>query len=241
MRRAPNGRYGMRGGLAGREAAVADMLWPCTHPPAAWAWALGMLLLAVARSGGSQNPAAPGMARRQHQVSVGSAINAAAAAVAGAGHGRPHCASRQWFTFPRSNTIALGAAALLLLPGIFHYTYLGPSFAVTHALVKPTMRATASALLVLIMTLIGLGLGPLLVGFAGDILASHAFTAAGQGDFGALCPGGVAPAGAGEASRAACMQASATGIQRAIAGCALFYAWGGLHFALAARAMPKGT
>lgn len=133
------------------------------------------------------------------------------------------------------------AAALLLLPGIFHYTYLGPSFAVTHALVKPTMRATASALLVLIMTLIGLGLGPLLVGFAGDILASHAFTAAGQGDFGALCPGGVAPAGAGEAAQAACMQASATGIQRAIAGCALFYAWGGLHFALAARAMPKGT
>lgn len=131
------------------------------------------------------------------------------------------------------------AAALLMLPGIFHYTFLGPSFAVTHSLVTPRMRATASALLVLIMTLIGLGLGPLLVGAAGDILAGKAFAGLGNGDFGALCPGGVAPKGAAAAAKAACMQASATGIQQAIVGCAAVYAWAGLHFALASRSIDR--
>jgi len=127
------------------------------------------------------------------------------------------------------------AAGLLLLPGVFHYTFLGPSFAITHAIVRPRMRATASALLMLAMTLIGLGLGPLLVGAAGDILANLVFA----GDFSTLCPGGVAPHGADAGVKAACMQASATGIQRAIAGCAAVYAWAGLHFALAGRAMDR--
>jgi MFS family permease len=129
------------------------------------------------------------------------------------------------------------AAALLLLPGLFHYTFLGPSFAITHGIVRPRMRATASALLTLAMTIVGLGLGPLLVGALGDVLAGRAFSGAGLGDFSALCPGGVAPADSGSAAKAACMQASATGIQQAIVACAIFYAWAGVHFALAARSM----
>lgn len=135
------------------------------------------------------------------------------------------------------------AAVLLLLPGVFHYTFLGPSFAITHAIVRPRMRATASAILTLVMTIIGLGLGPLLVGALGDVLANRAFSDAGLGDFSVLCPGGVAPKEAALAAKAACMQASATGIQHAITACALFYAWAGVHFALAARSMkaPAAT
>ena len=46
--------------------------------------------------------------------------------------------------------------------------YLGPSLAVTHSLVPPGMRAMSSAVLFLILNMIGLGLGPLLVGMASD-------------------------------------------------------------------------
>ncbi|MDP3738195.1 MAG: MFS transporter [Hyphomonadaceae bacterium] len=48
--------------------------------------------------------------------------------------------------------------------------YLGPSLAVTHSLVPPGMRAMSSAVLFLILNIIGLGLGPLLVGQASDFL-----------------------------------------------------------------------
>lgn len=50
--------------------------------------------------------------------------------------------------------------------------YLGPVIAVTHTLVKPSMRAMSSAILFLILNLIGLGLGPVTVGVVSDLLYS---------------------------------------------------------------------
>jgi predicted MFS family arabinose efflux permease len=48
--------------------------------------------------------------------------------------------------------------------------YLGPTFAMTQGLVKPHMRAMASAVLLFILNLIGLGLGPQFVGILSDAL-----------------------------------------------------------------------
>ena len=48
--------------------------------------------------------------------------------------------------------------------------YLGPAIAVTHSLVNARMRAFASAVLFLILNIIGLGFGPLTVGFVSDVL-----------------------------------------------------------------------
>ncbi len=48
--------------------------------------------------------------------------------------------------------------------------YLGPSIAVTHNLVNAKMRAMASAILFFALNLIGLGLGPLTIGYISDIL-----------------------------------------------------------------------
>lgn len=48
--------------------------------------------------------------------------------------------------------------------------YLGPSLAVTHSLVPASMRSVASAIFFLAINLIGLGLGPLTVGFLSDML-----------------------------------------------------------------------
>jgi MFS family permease len=49
--------------------------------------------------------------------------------------------------------------------------YLGPSIAVAHSLVPASMRALTSAILFFILNLIGLGLGPLVIGFISDRLA----------------------------------------------------------------------
>jgi hypothetical protein len=48
--------------------------------------------------------------------------------------------------------------------------YLGPTFATTQNLVKPHMRAVASAVLLFIINLIGLGAGPQFVGLLSDWL-----------------------------------------------------------------------
>jgi len=49
--------------------------------------------------------------------------------------------------------------------------YLGPSIAVAHSLVPASMRALTSAILFLVLNLIGLGFGPLVVGALSDRLA----------------------------------------------------------------------
>ncbi|MEM7102892.1 MAG: MFS transporter [Bacteroidota bacterium] len=48
--------------------------------------------------------------------------------------------------------------------------FLGPALAVTHNLVGAKMRALASAILFLVLNLIGLGFGPLTIGFISDLL-----------------------------------------------------------------------
>lgn len=66
-----------------------------------------------------------------------------------------------------------GRTALLLsIPGaILGPIYLGPTAAMTQGLVKIRMRATASAILLFVINLIGLGLGPQAVGALSDLLA----------------------------------------------------------------------
>ena len=48
--------------------------------------------------------------------------------------------------------------------------YLGPSLAVAHSLVPASMRALTSAVFFLVINLVGLGFGPLVVGFISDLL-----------------------------------------------------------------------
>lgn len=62
------------------------------------------------------------------------------------------------------------ALMLSVVPGLLHNVYLGNTIASTHGLVGLRMRALASAVLFLILNLIGLGLGPLFVGLLSDYL-----------------------------------------------------------------------
>jgi MFS family permease len=62
------------------------------------------------------------------------------------------------------------AIALLAVAQIFDALYLAPSIAACHGLVSPRMRALASSVLFFVLNIIGLGLGPFMVGWASDLL-----------------------------------------------------------------------
>jgi MFS family permease len=55
-----------------------------------------------------------------------------------------------------------------LLPALLGSTYLGPTFALTQTMVPARWRSQASAVLLLVLNLIGLGLGPQFVGWLSD-------------------------------------------------------------------------
>ena len=51
--------------------------------------------------------------------------------------------------------------------------YVGPMISTTQSLVRPSMRATTSAILLFVLNMIGLGLGPLIVGYLNDRWSDH--------------------------------------------------------------------
>lgn len=60
--------------------------------------------------------------------------------------------------------------ACLALVACLQSVYLGPALAVAHSLVPASMRAMTSAVFFLVINLVGLGFGPLMVGFISDKL-----------------------------------------------------------------------
>jgi len=60
------------------------------------------------------------------------------------------------------------------LAGFLSGVFFGPSCAVTQALAAPQMRAAAASIVIFVKTMIGLGLGPLLIGRVSDMLSPSA-------------------------------------------------------------------
>jgi predicted MFS family arabinose efflux permease len=118
----------------------------------------------------------------------------------------------------------LVTAVFFLVMSLGVATFQAPLFATTHAFVHPRMRATASAVMLLVITLFGLGLGPLCVGFASDRLAAAAF---GSGNYATVCRAGAAAA-------PHCAAASAEGLRTALVGCSAVFAWASAHFFIGA-------
>jgi MFS family permease len=150
------------------------------------------------------------------------------------------------------------AAVILLVPGLFHYTYLGPTFAVVQNVVETRRRATASAVMLLFTNIIALGGGPLFTGWLIDALAQFHFTHPGDPGLGHLrvpdvfarpaatgprfaieCPGGVAPKGAAAALAAQCKGSLIHATRQGIVLSTAFYAWGGFHYLLGSFGLAK--
>lgn len=73
------------------------------------------------------------------------------------------------FILTRGNPYVALTANLLM--GALITCYIGPSIATLHGIVDPRMRATVSAIFYLILNVIGLGIGPTLIGGISDALA----------------------------------------------------------------------
>ncbi|MBL9009588.1 MAG: MFS transporter [Alphaproteobacteria bacterium] len=76
---------------------------------------------------------------------------------------------------------AVAAIVVLTIPTILASLWYGPVYSSVQGLVRPQTRATASAILLFIINLIGLGLGPLGIGMLSDVLAGPYGMGAGEG------------------------------------------------------------
>ena len=105
-----------------------------------------------------------------------------------------------------SDTLAI-LIGLSLLGAVGMTVYLGPTFGALHNMVEPRMRATAVALVFMIVSLVGLGIGPVLVGAISDFAASTFYNA------GTLCA----------IESAACAEAGFAGLRVAMVITAVLY------------------
>lgn len=106
----------------------------------------------------------------------------------------------------------------LFISLVFGVMYLGPTFSTVQRLVSARERALGSAVLLLVINLVGLGLGPLLVGLVSDGMNEY-FLAQGLAE---------------AASRA-------RGLQWALAIMVCINAWSFLHYMLAARTLARDS
>jgi len=76
---------------------------------------------------------------------------------------------------------ALPALAMVLVPNVVGTLWYGSVYSTVQSVVAPHRRATAAALLFLILNLIGLGLGPTFLGLCSDFLAKTEHLGAAEG------------------------------------------------------------
>jgi len=142
------------------------------------------------------------------------------------------------------------AAVLLALAGFFQYASLGPTFGVVQNIVDRRRRATATALIYILLNVIALGCGPLFTGWAIDRFAQFDFTHPGAAQapdalaalfegrgslpsYATVCPGG-ASRGLEPAAQLRCAATLAHASRQGILLTVIFYAWGAVHYLLGA-------
>ncbi len=128
------------------------------------------------------------------------------------------------------------AVFILGLGHVALFIYYTPTLALAQNMVGANMRASSAFVTSLVLGLVGIGLGPTLIGVLNDVFTQKAFSV---GDFVQLCPGGRAPPGAAEAITAACSTAAGQGIRHAIMAMSLLFTASAVFFVLASFSLRK--
>jgi MFS family permease len=124
----------------------------------------------------------------------------------------------------------------LMLAATLHYFYLGPMYAVSAGVVDSRTRATAVAITLFAVNLIGIGLGPTLIGVLSTFLKTSLLSGNDLGLTLAICKDLSALAAD---QVAACKSADARGLQWSIIVFASLYGWAAIHYLLAGKTLSR--
>ncbi|WP_300376862.1 MFS transporter [Henriciella sp.] len=133
------------------------------------------------------------------------------------------------------------AFILWIFAAIAHYSYLGAQYTVGTGIVSPQSRATTISVLLLIVSLIGNGIGPLFVGTMSDFFMNREIAQAGLSAFAAdfnprLCS--TDPASIGPNGPELC-RAYADGLRHSMAATSLFLLAAAACYFMAARSFDR--
>lgn len=117
-----------------------------------------------------------------------------------------------------------------------HYAYLGAQYNIASSVVTSRSRATAVAVLLILVSIIGNGIGPYFVGFFSDLFMSGALQSAGADMTISACKAGE---GLSEASQAACALASGEGLRKSLALTSLWFVFAAFCFLMSARTLKR--
>jgi MFS family permease len=120
----------------------------------------------------------------------------------------------------------------MVIGAITHYFYLGCMYASIQGVAPPRMRATATAVLLFIVNILGYGLGPPVIGALSDFLANSSLQQFALTT--ADCGRGIL-----EANKANCAVGQEFGLRWAIFIGLFGYLWAGVHFLLAWKTLRK--
>jgi predicted MFS family arabinose efflux permease len=128
-----------------------------------------------------------------------------------------------------------------IIAAIAHYAYLGAQYTVSTSIVSPRSRATTVSVMLLIISLIGNGIGPLFTGmmssaFMGGIVKEAGLQEAFASFNPGLCAGRMAELG--ETGPALC-SAYAEGLRQSMVATVMFFAIAAAFYFLAARTYQK--
>lgn len=124
----------------------------------------------------------------------------------------------------------------LMAAALLHYFYLGPMYAVSTGVADARTRATAVALTLFAVNLIGIGLGPTLIGILSTVLKTMML---GGYDLGLTLEMCKDVTGLAADKAAACTSANARGLQWSIIIFATLYGWAALHYLWAGKTLQR--
>jgi MFS transporter, Spinster family, sphingosine-1-phosphate transporter len=138
-----------------------------------------------------------------------------------------------WAMFADNAYLAIG---LYMIPALLNSVWYGPVYAAIQGLVGPQSRATAVALMLFVLNMVGLGIGPFAVGFLSDVLASNHFAGIGPAgtEFATYCAKGAANAGS-----SVCKVAQAEGLRWSLSLLTVFGLLAVAFFLLARRTLRE--
>lgn len=119
------------------------------------------------------------------------------------------------------------AMPLVVVGATLAFTFYAPTFGAVQNMVEPRMRGTASAIIIFFQNLVGMGIGPLFVGFLSDTFAARNF----NGNYAAKCIGQAAQ------TVPECAAAGTLGIRYGMVICAFFAFWAAFHYWKASRTL----